>query len=86
MTLPGVDPAERTAPAVRNGLPDLQLLDRSAGRWVEFPHPQVAREMRIVSPERYLDASGALRARFVNRSPQDGAYFSAAVRIEGTPG
>jgi hypothetical protein len=86
MTLPGVDPAERTAPAVRNGLPDLQLLDRTTGRWVEFPHPQVAREMRIVSPERYLDASGALRARFVNRTPQDGVYFSVAVRIEGTPG
>jgi len=38
--------------------------------------------MRIVSPERYLDESGALRIRFVNRVPNSGVYFGVAARIE----
>lgn len=86
MTLPvppGSEPDEQP-PANGMGiqLPAFQLLDRGTGRWVEFGTPANGREMRIPSPERYLDASGALRMRFVNRVPNSGMYFSVAARIE----
>ena len=59
-------------PASALQLPAFQLLDRTTGQWVEFPQPTNNREMRIVSPERYLDEAGALRLRFVNRVPNSG--------------
>ena len=65
-------------------LPAFQLLDRTTDRWVEFPQPSNTREMRIVSPERYLDEAGALRIRFVNRMANSGTYFIVAARIEAT--
>ena len=63
-------------------LPAFQLLDRTTGTWVEFPAPSNGREMRIASPERYLDEAGAVRLRFVNRVPNSGTYFSVSARIE----
>ena len=32
-----------------DGLPEVQLLDRTTGLWVEFPHFRARREMRIPS-------------------------------------
>lgn len=86
MTLPAIEddqppPADGMA-AVGNPMPRFQLLDRTSGLWVEFPRPVSGREMRIVSPERYLDGSGALRIRLVNRVPNSGVWFSLAARIE----
>ncbi len=69
-------------PAMGMQLPAFQLLDRTTGLWVEFPAPENGREMRIVEPERYLDGSGALRMRFVNRVPNSGVYFSVSARLE----
>jgi hypothetical protein len=67
-----------------DGLPDLQLLDRTTGRWVEFPHPVAHREFRIASPERYVDERGAFVVRFVNRGGRDmTTWFSPLVRLEG---
>jgi hypothetical protein len=66
-------------------LPAFQLLDRTTGSWVEFPQPANGREMRIPAPERYVDGSGALRIRFVNRVPNSGMWFSVAARIEAEP-
>ena len=72
------------AQALFDGLPDLQLYDRVAGRWVEFTHLTAGREVRVPSPERYVDANGAFRARFVNRGDQSStAYFSLLVRVDG---
>ena len=85
-TAEGEEPPEG-APAVNAmgmQLPAFQLLDRTTGGWVEFPQPTNTREMRIVSPERYLDEGGALRIRFVNRMPNSGVYFSIAARIEAS--
>jgi hypothetical protein len=65
-------------------LPAFQLLDRTTGLWVEFPQPTSGREMRIASPERYVDETGALRVRFVNRVADSGMYFSISARLEGT--
>lgn len=77
-------PAEGQPPAPWAGIqvPAFQLLDRTTGRWVEFPEASNGREMRIVSPGRYLDEAGALRIRFVNRVPNSGVYFSVTARIE----
>ena len=87
MVLPPVagetPPAEGWAPV--NGfkaqLPAFQLLDRTTGLWVEFPQP-TGQEMRIVSPERYLDDAGAVRLRFINRMAESGTWFSVSARIE----
>ena len=72
---------DRLATALES-VPGAQLLDRTSGLWVEFPAPSSGREMRIVEPERYLDGSGALRMRFVNRVPNSGVYFSVSARLE----
>jgi hypothetical protein len=87
---PQDDPLTVAAPSPGNGrpaaqgmqLPAFQLLDRTTGLWVEFPDASNGREMRIVDPERYLDGSGALRMRFVNRVPNSGVYFSVSARME----
>ena len=63
-------------------MPAFQLLDHTTGLWVEFPKPLSNREMRIVSPERYLDDAGAARIRFVNRMPNSGTWFTLSARIE----
>jgi hypothetical protein len=90
MILPG---AARGAEAPPDGvapgemgmlLPAFQLFDRTTGLWVEFPQPTNGREMRIASPERYVDETGALRVRFVNRVANSGTYFSISARLEGT--
>jgi hypothetical protein len=90
MTLPATGvgqepPANGGMAAFGNQLPAFQLFDRTSGLWVEFPPPANAREMRIVSPERYLDGSGALRVRFVNRVPNSGMWFNLAARVEAEP-
>jgi hypothetical protein len=72
-------------PAVFDGMPDLQLFDRVSGRWIEFVHPAAGQEWTIGSPERFVDQSGAFRARFVNRADQGmTTWFSFSVHIEGT--
>jgi hypothetical protein len=73
----GVAPMEGSAAQ----LPAFQLFDHTTGLWVEFPQP-TGQEMRIVSPERYLDEAGAVRIRFINRMPNAGTWFSVSARIE----
>jgi hypothetical protein len=68
-----------------DGLPDLQLLDRATGKWVEFPHFQMQTAYTIPDAARYVDASGSFVVRFVNRA-QDGneVGFTLVSRLEGT--
>ncbi|MDQ3448761.1 MAG: hypothetical protein M3432_06250, partial [Chloroflexota bacterium] len=67
------------------GLPRLQLFDRVAARWVEFEMLTLSETYRISEPERYIDSSGALRVRFVNRFDEGfSMYFSFQTRLEGT--
>jgi hypothetical protein len=82
----GLLPADRK-PVLFDGLPDLQLYDHIARRWVEFSHPTGGLEFRVPSPERYVDPTGAFSARFVNRADQNNStYFSLVVRLEGDAG
>jgi hypothetical protein len=72
-------------------LPDFQLMDRTTGKWVEFPHPDTSSSYMIANPERYVDAGGAVLLRFVNRSDpgqfgEDQRYFQMLIRLEGTIG
>lgn len=82
LTVPAPSAGEGRPAQLGMQLPAFQLLDRTSGLWVEFPAPPSGREMRIVEPERYLDGSGALRMRFVNRVPNSGVYFSVSARLE----
>jgi hypothetical protein len=71
-------------PAAFDSLPELQLFDRVSGKWVEFRHAANGVEFTVGSPERYVDQSGAFRARFVNRDPSMTAWFAVSVQIAGT--
>jgi hypothetical protein len=81
----GEEPPDAGLPVAGFGaqLPAFQLLDQTTGRWVEF-EPPTGNEMRIAFPERYLDETGAVRIRFINRMEQSGTWFSLAARIEAT--
>ena len=65
-------------------LPELQLWDHAAGRWFEFPHLTGSRNYSV-SADRFVDTSGSVRARMVNRGGVDEqSYFQWLVRLEGT--
>ena len=74
-----------------DNMPDFQLFDRTTQRWVEFPHPTASRAYLITEPERYVDESGTVLFRFINRA-QAGEFgeeqrsFQLVMRIEGVIG
>ena len=63
--------------------PRLQLFDRTANTWVEFEPIDYERSYDVPDPQRFVDASGALLARFVVRANAEPAVFTMAVRLEG---
>jgi hypothetical protein len=74
-----VDPVgEDALPFPPDGMPELQLFDRTTGRWMEFAHLAPNTAISVAEPERYVDSAGHLLARFVNRqAPNTGsAYFT----------
>jgi hypothetical protein len=81
----GEEPPDDGLPMAGFGaqLPAFQLLDHTTDQWVEFA-PPTGNEMRIASPERYVDETGAVRIRIVNRMQNSGTWFSLAARIEAT--
>jgi hypothetical protein len=65
-------------------LPELQLWDHTAGKWFEFPHLSGARNY-TVSADRFVDTSGSVRARMINRGVSgEQMYFQWLVRLQGT--
>ncbi|MDQ3492388.1 MAG: hypothetical protein M3452_03910 [Chloroflexota bacterium] len=79
------DPLQPDDDFERAQLPHLQLFDRAAGRWVEFETMTRFTTYSVASPERYVDASGTFRVRFVNRLGEESAsYFSLQARLQGT--
>jgi hypothetical protein len=66
-----------------DGLPEIQLFDRTTGRWMEFAHLDPGKAVAIAQPERYVDEAGSLLVRFVNRGPQEGVYFALNLTMEG---
>jgi hypothetical protein len=80
----GVAEAPARAELPWDGIPDVQLFDRTTGLWMELPHLAAGREVTIAEPERYVDETGAFLARFVNRGDETmGAWFVPLVRLEG---
>ncbi len=91
-----VKPGEPGRPPIDPGavgwdpMPDYQLYDHTTQMWVEFPHPDQAQSsFRITNPERYVDESGAIQFRFINRNDagefgEDQKYFNLLVRLEGS--
>jgi len=76
------------APAtIWDGLPAVQVFDRVTGTWIELPHAGMRQEFRIADPARYVDDSGAVLVRFVNRGgPDMTTWFTPLVRLEGDAG
>ncbi len=70
-------------------LPAVQLYDYTTQRWVEFEQPLTTSSYLIASPERYVNSSGGVLFRFVNRKATDEfgmeqTYFQLLVRVEGS--
>lgn len=81
-------PGDEPRPEQWDSLPDFQLFDHVAQRWIEFPHPEPTTSYMIATPERYADQGGAIRFRFVNRGAQgdfgEEQRFQLLIRAEGT--
>lgn len=75
----GLDPREPEE--FFDGLPRVQLFDREADQWVEFEAFEANTHLSVPEPGRYVDETGSLLVRFVNR--QDNAYFQLLVELEG---
>lgn len=83
------DPVGDGEPEPQGTLPSVQLFDRSAGRWVEFPRFGSTLDVgdrsgshSIADPARYVDVSGSFLMRVVNRG--ESAYFQLLVGLTGT--
>jgi hypothetical protein len=67
-----------------DGLPEIEVFDRSASTWERLPHPAQGQPYDLANPARYVDpTTGAFLVRYVNER-DDPVGFSAAVAIEGT--
>lgn len=70
-------------PANFDGLPDVEIFDRSSGGWMTMGHLEQGRVYSIEKPERFVDpATGSVIIRFVN-DRQDSVGFQFNVQIEG---
>jgi hypothetical protein len=69
-----------------DGMPELQLFDRTTSRWLEFEHLSPGRAISIAEPGRYVDAAGHFLIRFVDRQPANSGslYFTVASELEGS--
>lgn len=76
--------ASNPRPGIAPELPRIQFFDPAAGAWVEFEPLATDTTLVIEQPERYVDASGAFRVRFVVRDPSAYTYFTFNARLEGT--
>jgi hypothetical protein len=67
-------------------MPELQLFDRTTGRWMEFAHLTPNATISVAEPDQYVDSAGHLLARFVNRQgPTTGSvYFTLITKLEGS--
>jgi hypothetical protein len=75
-----------TAAAPGDGMPDIQLFDRTTGLWMQFAHLGPTAGIKVAEPARYVDGAGRFLVRFVNRIPegQGSVYFLMSTVLEGT--
>ncbi|MET1232556.1 MAG: hypothetical protein ABWY52_06875, partial [Candidatus Limnocylindrales bacterium] len=69
-----------------DGIPEIQLFDRSTGRWMEFAHMTPGLQLSVSEPERYVDSAGHFLVRFVNRQAANSgsAYFTLLTDLQGS--
>ena len=69
-----------------DGMPEVQLFDRTTGRWMEFAHMTPGAQISVSEPQRYVDGAGHFLVRFVDRqAANSGAvYFSFVADLQGS--
>lgn len=73
----------RTIAASPDGIPEVDIFDRSAGIWFRLPHLGSGPAVEVKNPARYVDpATGTVLLRLTNGSTGE-VGFQFAVRIEG---
>jgi len=73
-------------PGLGQGVPSIELFDRTSSTWVGFATLNLGQSATIAHPERFVDRNGALLVRFSYADPQrqgQQTYFNLAVSIEG---
>jgi hypothetical protein len=77
------DPAVKDCSQFFDGVPEIELFDRTTEQWIRLKHAQMGPAYDVADPGRYVDpASGTLLIKFVN-DKQDGVGFQFQLRIEG---
>jgi len=67
-----------------DGLPELEVFDRTSGTWQRLPHLTQGTTYELEDPRKYVDeATATIQVRFVNER-QDGVGFGFSVALEGT--
>ncbi|CAN5721264.1 hypothetical protein BH23CHL7_BH23CHL7_08780 [soil metagenome] len=78
-------PKPAMEPWMGNALPIVQVLDHRAGTWYELPELKDGRGYKIDQPGRWVDDTGRLLVRLVNRhEQQEMIWFQMQARMEGT--
>ena len=69
-----------------DGMPELQLFDRTTGAWMEFAHLAPGQAISVAEPQRYVDSAGHFLVRFVNRQAPDtgSTYFGLSAELQGS--
>lgn len=77
-------PTADCAPAVLDGLPEVEVFDVAGQEWKRLPHLSPGPRYGLTDPARYIDpSSGTLLVRYVN-DRQDNVGFSVDISITGT--
>jgi hypothetical protein len=67
-----------------DGLPEVEVLDRTTGEWRRLPHFTQGTNYSLSDPDKYVDpATGTIQVRFVN-DRSDGVGMAFSLSIEGT--
>jgi hypothetical protein len=77
-------PTADCAPAVLDGLPEVEVFDVAGQEWKRLPHLSPGPRYGLGDPARYVDpSSGTVLVRYVN-DRQDNVGFSVDISITGT--
>jgi hypothetical protein len=77
-------PTDECAPAILDGLPEVEILDVVNQEWKRLPHLTPGPRYAVKDPANYVDpTTGTVLIRFVN-DRMDGVGFSVDISITGT--
>jgi hypothetical protein len=77
-------PTAECAPAVLDGLPDVEIYDVANQEWKRLPHLNAGPRYAVAHPANYVDpVTGTVLVRYVN-DRMDGVGFSVDIAIIGT--